>query len=153
MASEKKEQPELQNDYFGLVSQFSTKKCPNHAFGEFCSIMKHKSKLRLVFYSFIVFLCWNVSYIIIFVSYCNSGKSSCLRLRREVNFLWFLIIILFGIDFILIFLPLETNTKTSLETNFQTRPRHVLKQNMKRDQYQDWSWFENSVKTETNTWS
>ena len=69
MASEKKEQPELQNDYFGLVSQFSTKKCPNHAFGEFCSIMKHKSKLRLVLYSFIVFLSWTVSWMIIFVSF------------------------------------------------------------------------------------
>ena len=33
------------------------------------------------------------------------------------------------------------------------RPRHILKQNFKQDQYQDWSWFENSVKTETNTWS
>ena len=39
---------------------------------------------------------------------------------------WFLIIILFGIDFVLIFLPLETNTKTCLETKFQTRPRPRL---------------------------
>ena len=43
---------------------------------------------------------------------------------------WFLIIIMFGIDFVLIFLPLETNTKTCLETKFQT------------DQDQDLSWNE-----------
>ena len=82
-------------------------------------------------------------------------KKELLKLMRKVHSLSLLIIILSGIDFVLIFLPLETNTKTSLETNFQTRPRprHVLKQNFKQDQYQDWSWFENSVKTETNTWS
>ena len=47
---------ELQVDCFCPVSQFSTEKCPNRAFGEFCNNMRHKSKLRLVFYSFIVFL-------------------------------------------------------------------------------------------------
>ena len=47
---------ELQKDYFCPVSQLSTEKCQNHAFGEFCNNMRHKSKLRLVFYSFIVFL-------------------------------------------------------------------------------------------------
>ena len=47
---------DLQKDYFCPVSQFSTVKCPNHAFGEFCSNMRHKSKLRLVFYSIRVFL-------------------------------------------------------------------------------------------------
>ena len=64
------------------------------------------------------------------------NKEELLKLMKEVHFL-----ILFGIDFVLIFLPLETNSKTSLETDFQTRPRprHVLKQNFKQDQYQDWS--------------
>ena len=31
--------PELQKDYFCPVSQFSTEKCPNHTFGEFCNYM------------------------------------------------------------------------------------------------------------------
>ena len=103
-------------------------------------------------------------------TYTGDGKESLveipsrkwhLKIRKsswsleEVHCLRFPIIILFDIDFVLIILPFKTNTKTSLETNFQTRPRprHVLKQNFKQDQYQDWSWFENSVKTETNTWS
>ena len=47
---------ELQKDYFCPVSQFSKVKCPNHAYGEYCNNMRHKSKLSLVFYSFIVFL-------------------------------------------------------------------------------------------------
>ena len=55
------------------------------------------------------------------------NEEELLKLRREAHFLQFLNIILFGIDFVLIFLPFKTNTKTSLETNFQTRPRHVLK--------------------------
>ena len=53
--------PELQKDYFCLVSRFSTKKCPNHLIGEFCNYMRHKSTFRLVFYSFTVFLSQTMS--------------------------------------------------------------------------------------------
>ena len=43
----------------------STEKCPNHAFGEFCDNMKHKSKYRHVFFThaqlFGVVLCHRIT--------------------------------------------------------------------------------------------
>ena len=47
---------ELQKDFFRPVSGFSTEKCPKLAFGELCRNVRHKTKHRLVFYSFIVIL-------------------------------------------------------------------------------------------------
>ena len=41
---------ELQKDYFCPVSGFSTGKCPNHVFGQFCHNLRHKSNHRLLFF-------------------------------------------------------------------------------------------------------
>ena len=43
-------EPKLQKDYFGPVSGFSTGKCPNHVFGQFCHNLRHKSNHRLLFF-------------------------------------------------------------------------------------------------------
>ena len=68
---------ELQKDSFCPVSQFSTEKCPNHAFGEICNDVRYKSKLSLVFWAE---HCHKLSFCILF-------RPSIIRIIQN-DYLW-----------------------------------------------------------------